>query len=90
MRIFATYPNGCVRMKKIRLVWTTLNGLIKRDDLFEDVREEVVFILDILKPLSKPNPIRATVKSSTEILCEWDPVELKNKLNPSYTLLKGL
>lgn len=29
------------------------------------------------------------VKSSTEVLCEWDPVSLKSKLNLRYILYKG-
>lgn len=90
MRIFATYSNGCARMKRVSLVWTTLNDLMKRNDLLDDVKEEVVFILDTLKPLPKPNPVRVTVKSSTEVLCEWDSISFKNKLNPIYTLFKGM
>lgn len=60
MRVFAAYPSGCVKMKKINLVWKTLSELMKRPDLYEDVKEEITFVLETLKPLPKPNSIRAT------------------------------
>lgn len=90
MRIFASYPNGCLSMKRQGLVWDTLNTLMKRNDLYEDVKEEVSFILDTLKPLPKPNQLRATVKSSTQVLCEWEPVNLKSKLSLNYVLFRGI
>jgi hypothetical protein len=60
MRIFASYPNGSLKMKRINLVWDTLNELMKREDLFDDVKDEITFILDVLRPLPKPNAIRTT------------------------------
>lgn len=62
MRVFAAFPNGCLKMKKNNQVWSTLNELIKRDDLYDDVKEEITFVLDTLKPLPKPNPIRVNGK----------------------------
>jgi hypothetical protein len=47
-------------MKKLDLVWQTLNDLIKNEELYIDVREEIASIIDILKPLDKPNQLRAT------------------------------
>ena len=46
-------------MKGVSLIGQTLNELIKNEDLFIDVKEEVTIILETLKPLDKPNPVRA-------------------------------
>lgn len=44
-------------MKGMPFIGKTLNDLIKQDDLFVDVREEITIILETLKPLDKPNPV---------------------------------
>ncbi len=45
-------------MKGMAFIGKTLSELIKNEDLFVDVREEVTIILETLKPLDKPNPVR--------------------------------
>ena len=45
-------------MKALTFIGKTLNELIKNEELFVDVREEVTIILDTLKPLDKPNSVR--------------------------------
>ena len=44
-------------MKGMSFIGKTLSELIKKDDLFIDVREEITIILETLKPLEKPNPV---------------------------------
>lgn len=63
MRVFAAYPSGCLRMKKNNQVWNTLSELIKRENLYDDVKEEITLVLDTLKPLPKPGSIRVTGKN---------------------------
>jgi hypothetical protein len=60
MRIFASFPNGSIKMKRVGLVWDTLNDLNKSENLYSDVREEIIIIIDTLKPLPNPGHIRAS------------------------------
>ncbi len=63
MRVFSSYPVGCIRMKNIEQIWTTLSELNKSKKVFSEVKEEIGTILDSLKPLEKSEPIKATGKS---------------------------
>jgi hypothetical protein len=58
LRIFCGFPSGAIKMKGMTFIGKTLSELIKNEDLFVDVREEVTIILETLKPLDKPNPVR--------------------------------
>ena len=59
MRIFSGFPAGCLKMKNVDVIWETLNKLNSNKDLFTEVKEEINTILDTLKPLEKPSPVRA-------------------------------
>jgi hypothetical protein len=76
-------------MKSIPNLWETLNKLNHKEDVCDDVKEEVTLILSSLKPVDKPNPVRLEVKGSNEIFCEWDRIDLKNKFQVKYLLFKG-
>jgi hypothetical protein len=57
LRIFSGFPSGAIKMKGMSFIGKTLSDLIKQEDLFVDVREEITIILETLKPLEKPNPV---------------------------------
>ncbi len=62
MRVFSSYPVGCIKMKNIEQIWSTLSELNKSKKVFSEVKEEIGTILDSLKPLEKSEPIKATGK----------------------------
>lgn len=88
LRIFCSFPSGCSKMKTMTIITQTLNELMQNEDLYIDVREEITTILDTLKPLDKPEPIKAEVKGPTEIVCEWSAYSVKNKITIRYLLFK--
>ncbi len=45
-------------MKNTSMVTETLRSLLKKEDLFEDVREEIELTLDALRPLVRPSAVR--------------------------------
>lgn len=81
---------GCLKLKSTSIIEDTLNDLVKIEDLYADVKEEIVLTLDALKPLEKPSLVRVEVKSCHEILCKWDEVKLKNNFLINYLLYKGI
>ena len=89
MRIFSSYPVGCIKMKNIDSIWGTLNSLNNSKKVFSEVKDEIGTILDSLKPLEQSEPIKATVKSSSEIYCEWKELKTKSNFNVCYMLHKG-
>lgn len=63
MRIFSSYPVGCIKMKNIDSIWNTLTDLNKSKKVFTEVKDEIGTILDSLKPLERSEPIKATGKT---------------------------
>lgn len=63
LRIFSSKPSGCLKMKTLGIIWKTLNELLNQKDLYNDVREEIESTIDILKPVDKPQTLRATGNS---------------------------
>lgn len=62
--MFCSFPSGCIKMKAIPNLWQRINELYSNIDLSFDVREELGIILDTLKPLEKPEPVRVEGKLS--------------------------
>ncbi len=60
MRVFSGFPAGCMKMKNNENIWETLNDLNNSTDILSEVKEEINTILDSLKPLNKPVPVKAT------------------------------
>ncbi|CAF0722557.1 unnamed protein product [Brachionus calyciflorus] len=89
LRIFSSFPAGCVKMKNAELVWQTLNELLKKKDLYVDVREEINMILDTLKPIEKPELTAVTVSGPSSVRCEWKLLKTKSKLTINYHLFKN-
>lgn len=99
-----------MKMKSVPIIWQTLTELIKNENLYNDVKEEINIILDTLKPLEKPNPVRVEgtlsyflliwleilfkfqkilVKSSSELICEWDQILTKNRFTNKFCLYQS-
>lgn len=68
-------------MKRISIVWQTLNDLMKDENLYVDVREEIAIILDTLKPLEKPSPLRVASKKNTNHVFRLRFTNLTNHVN---------
>lgn len=58
LRIFSSFPSGCVKMKSCGFIWQTLRNLLGNPNLYSDVKEEIESTLETLKPLEKPSPIK--------------------------------
>lgn len=58
LRIFSSFPLGCLTMKSSAIVWETLNSVIKSEELYVDVKDEIVLTLEALKPLEKPSVVK--------------------------------
>jgi hypothetical protein len=72
LKMFCSYPNGCMKMRSDDKIKNSMKELLKNEDLYTDVREEVNVILENLKPLEKPGPVRCKVNGSYEVFCEWE------------------
>ncbi len=46
---------GCVKLKSINEIELAIKELLEKGNVFSDVREEIDFIIELLKPLDKPN-----------------------------------
>jgi hypothetical protein len=60
--MFCSFPSGCIKMKAIPTLWQRIYELHSDIDLSFDVREELSIILDTLKPLEKPEPVKVEGK----------------------------
>lgn len=50
-------------MKNIESLWKTISDISKKNDLNNDVREEINIILETLKPIEKPEMLNVTGKN---------------------------
>lgn len=57
--MFCSFPKGCVKMKAIPNLVETLNSVLNNKQLYDDVKEEINVLLNNLKPLEKPEPVKA-------------------------------
>jgi hypothetical protein len=56
--MFCSFPNGCAKMKSSDNVSDTLNEMLNKEELLADVRDELNMIINNLKPIEKPKPVR--------------------------------
>ncbi|RNA10445.1 hypothetical protein BpHYR1_001734 [Brachionus plicatilis] len=87
--VFSNYPSGYIKMKNIESLWKTISDISKKNDLNNDVREEINIILETLKPIEKPEMLNVTVLGPNSVRCEWKPLNCKAQLTIEYFLFKN-
>jgi hypothetical protein len=89
LRVIASLPNGCIKLRKFKNLDKALKAIFNNSNVCSDVKTEVDLILDLLKPLDKPNPPKIILQDS-EVLLQWDPLILKNKFQVQYAIYNGI
>ncbi|KAH9512444.1 hypothetical protein Btru_039590 [Bulinus truncatus] len=89
LRTLASQPKGCQRLRASPQVIAALHRVEQVTDVSQDLKEEVMMTLEILKPLEPPGPPTVTVLGPT--LCEvsWSPVTTKSGFDIQYQLYEG-
>lgn len=87
--MIASLPIGCIKLKKFKNLEKTLRTISNDSNICSDVKTEVDLILDLLKPLEKPNPPKVLIEDSG-VLLQWEPLVLKSKFQIQYAIYTGM
>ncbi|XP_070532049.1 uncharacterized protein [Ptychodera flava] len=89
LRTLASKRKGCLRLRDHKQVLKGLQEAETKPKIGEDLKEEVLMTLELLKKLEKPEPPRIKVLDSFSVSAEWDQVQLKSGLEVSFKLFEG-
>lgn len=90
LHTLAAQPKGCLRLRDHHDVLVALLNVEKKSDVNEDLKEEVIATLEILKKLGRPPPPTVEVKGSDEIQVSWEEAETKSGLEVRYQVFDGI
>ncbi|KAK0065997.1 Usherin [Biomphalaria pfeifferi] len=89
LRTLASQPKGCQRLRASTHVCAALNKVHQLTEVSQDLKEEVLITLEILKPLDPPDPPTVTVLGPTLCDVSWSPVTTKSGFDVQYQLYEG-
>ncbi|XP_013414225.1 uncharacterized protein LOC106176403 isoform X2 [Lingula anatina] len=89
LRTLASQPKGCLRLREHADILPGLKWTEAKTDVNEDLKEEVLCTLEILKRLTKPPPPDIEVKGPDEVEATWTEMTTKSGLEVRYQLFEG-
>ncbi|XP_071947766.1 uncharacterized protein [Antedon mediterranea] len=86
LRTLASKKKGCLVLRDHVVIVPALQEINGASGISNDLQDEVVLTLELLKKLDKPNPPVLEVKGPRELMVTWDITTLESGLDIIYML----
>lgn len=86
LHTLACQKSGCLYLRTQPNVKLSLEMLLKRSNLKDDIKDEVEATVAILEKLPKPKPPNVKVESACSVVVTWEAIHPKSGLDVTYLL----